>query len=93
MPMHLPHPKTLLTGKPGIGKTTLVRKIIEQVRSTPMAGFYTAEIRSKGKRCGFELYGLNGARGVLAHVNIKSRQLEITRNNRDQLVAEILGQR
>jgi nucleoside-triphosphatase len=70
----LPYPKTLLTGKPGIGKTTLVRKIIAQMRPTPMAGFYTAEMRSQGRRCGFELCGLNGARRVLAHVNLKSRQ-------------------
>lgn len=67
-------PQTLLTGKPGIGKTTLIRKIIAQMRPAPMAGFYTAEIRSQGKRCGFELCGLNGVRRVLAHVDFKSRQ-------------------
>lgn len=72
--MYLPYPKILLTGKPGIGKTTLVRKIIQQMRPAPIAGFYTAEMRSKGKRCGFELCGLNGARRILAHVNFKSRQ-------------------
>jgi nucleoside-triphosphatase len=72
--MHLPYPKILLTGKPGIGKTTLIRKIIAQMRPTPMTGFYTAEMRSQGRRCGFELCGLNGARRVLAHVNFKSCQ-------------------
>jgi nucleoside-triphosphatase len=74
MPIDLAYPKVLLTGKPGIGKTTLIRKIIAQMRPAPMAGFYTAEMRSKGKRCGFELCGLNGARRVLAHVDFKSRQ-------------------
>jgi len=56
-----------------VGKTTLVQKIIENMRSVNMAGFYTAEIRSKGSRLGFELRGLNGKRRTLAHVDI-SRQ-------------------
>ena len=38
-----------------------------------MAGFYTAEIRSKGSRLGFELRGLNGKRRTLAHVDINSK--------------------
>ena len=38
-----------------------------------MAGFYTAEIRSKGFRVGFELCGLNGRRRTLAHVDIRSQ--------------------
>jgi nucleoside-triphosphatase len=73
--MYLHYPKILLTGKPGIGKTTLVRKIIEQMQPAPMIGFYTAEMRSEEKRCGFELRGLNGARRVLAHEDFKSRRL------------------
>jgi nucleoside-triphosphatase len=74
MPMRLQHPKTLLTGKPGVGKTTLVRRIVERIHTVPMAGFYTSEIRSKGYRSGFELVGLNGGRRVLAHVDRHSRQ-------------------
>jgi nucleoside-triphosphatase len=70
--MRLIHDKTLITGKPGVGKTTLVQKIIEQLQSVNMAGFYTSEIRSKGSRQGFELKGLNGKRRTLAHVNINS---------------------
>ncbi len=71
--MKLRYPKTLITGKPGIGKTTLVRNIIEMVRPAAIVGFYTSEIRSKGVRTGFELRGLDGERRVLAHVNIHSR--------------------
>ena len=55
-----------------MGKTTLVRKIIERMRSVNIAGFYTAEIRSKGSRLGFELHGLNGKYRILAHVDIHS---------------------
>ena len=63
--MDLRHTKTLLTGKPGIGKTTLVRRIVDRLAIEVMAGFYTAEIRSKGKRKGFELRGINDERRIL----------------------------
>ena len=71
--MRLRHDKTLITGKPGVGKTTLVQKIIGRMGSVRMAGFITAEIRSKGSRLGFELQGLNGTHRTLAHVNIDSQ--------------------
>ena len=75
--MRLRHAKTLITGKPGVGKTTLVQKIIKQMGSVNMAGFYTSEIRSTGSRLGFELLGLNGVRRTLAHVDIDSRHRSI----------------
>jgi nucleoside-triphosphatase len=71
--MRLRHAKTLITGKPGVGKTTLVQKIIERMQWVPMAGFFTAEIRHKGTRLGFELEGLHGGHRTLAHVDIHSR--------------------
>ena len=71
--MRLRYDKTLITGKPGVGKTTLVQKIIEQMRSINMAGFYTAEIRSKESRLGFELHGLIRKCRTLAHVDIPSK--------------------
>jgi nucleoside-triphosphatase len=71
--MRLRFDKTLITGKPGVGKTTLVQKIIERMRPAGMAGFCTSEIRHSGSRVGFELKGLNGKRRVLAHVEIDSR--------------------
>ena len=71
--MRLKHAKTLVTGKPGVGKTTLVQRIIERVGPVPMAGFYTAEVRSGGSRLGFEICGLDGKRRTLAHVDIRSR--------------------
>lgn len=56
-----------------MGKTTLIQKIIERMGSVPMAGFYTAEIRSGGSRRGFDLYGLNGKHRTLAHVDLDSQ--------------------
>lgn len=71
--MRLRHTKILITGKPGVGKTTLVQKIIERMRSVNMAGFLIAEIRDMEPRLGFELQCLNGERRILAHVEIDSR--------------------
>jgi nucleoside-triphosphatase len=58
----------LLTGHPGCGKTTLLRKIIERL-PFPVHGFYTQEIRPSGVREGFEIVTLDGQHGILAHVS------------------------
>jgi nucleoside-triphosphatase len=62
----------LISGPPGIGKTTLIRNICNAAVDLQLAGFYTEEKRLGGERQGFELVGLNGARAVLAHVAIHS---------------------
>lgn len=62
----------ILMGKPGVGKTTLVLKILDLLNREPY-GFYTKEIREKGTRVGFELVNLSGERGILSHTNIKSK--------------------
>ena len=64
------HTKILLTGHPGCGKTTLIRMVITQIPG-PISGFYTQEIRSAGRRVGFELLSLDGQKSVLAHVDIR----------------------
>jgi len=38
----------LLTGKPGCGKTTLIRRVLERLTEIDSGGFYTQEIR-KGR--------------------------------------------
>lgn len=63
--------KILLTGLPGCGKTTAVMKIIENLNCEKVAGFYTQEIRKNDTRKGFCWTGLDGATGILAHINIK----------------------
>jgi nucleoside-triphosphatase len=62
----------LITGLPGVGKTTLVKKLFEELKHLHPAGFYTEEIREGGQRKGFELISLDGKRGVLSHKDIKS---------------------
>jgi nucleoside-triphosphatase len=61
----------LLTGRPGIGKTTLIKRLIE-VSSLSKGGFYTEEVREKGQRVGFSLITLDGKRSLLAHLKTKS---------------------
>jgi len=64
----------LITGLPGVGKTTWMKKFVKESRHLHPVGFYTAEIRSEeGMRKGFELIDLDGKSGILSHINIKSR--------------------
>ena len=62
----------LLTGPPGCGKSTIIEKIVQRI-SLPCTGFFTREIREKGRRVGFSIATLDGRRGVMAHIDIRSR--------------------
>lgn len=59
----------LLTGTPGIGKTTLICKVASQQSQYRIGGFYTEEIREGGQRKGFRLVTFQGEEGIIAHVN------------------------
>lgn len=61
----------LLTGRPGTGKTSLIKKVAAQMKGKA-GGFYTEEIRTRGIREGFRLVTLDGEEAILAHVNIDS---------------------
>ncbi len=60
-----------LTGAPSSGKTTIIKKLIEDL-DHPANGFYTEEERVDGKRVGFLMKTLDGRKGYLAHQDIKS---------------------
>lgn len=54
----------VLRGKPGVGKTTLVSKVMKEFEAV---GFYTKEVRnSQGRRVGFDIVLHNGRTFVLA---------------------------
>lgn len=58
----------LVTGPPGSGKTTLVRRILDRL-PCPADGFFTEEVREHGRRVGFRLVTLDGKSAFLAHVD------------------------
>lgn len=62
----------LFTGPPRCGKSTLIEKIVQKT-DIPASGFFTREIREKGRRVGFSIHTLDHKQGVLAHVRVKSR--------------------
>jgi nucleoside-triphosphatase len=66
--------KVLLTGRPGCGKTTLVKRVVDDLSPSEAGGFYTEEIRKRGERVGFKIVTLDGKEAVLAYVDFKTRQ-------------------
>jgi nucleoside-triphosphatase len=65
----------LLTGVPGVGKTTVIRRVAEHVNKKQVLGFYTEEIRQNGHREGFRLVSFNGREKVIAHVKFPKHYL------------------
>jgi len=61
----------LLTGRPKVGKTTLLKKIIKNLDSS--GGFYTEEISEGNERIGFRIKTLNGIEGILAMKGLRSK--------------------
>lgn len=68
------HPVLLLTGKPGIGKTTVIKRLVGRLSGLAVSGFYTEEIRLGKHRVGFRLIGLGGPSGVIAHIDFDTPQ-------------------
>jgi len=63
--------KILLTGKPGVGKTTVLVETIRELeaRGVRVGGMVSREVRDGGVRVGFEISDLaSGRKGWLAHV-------------------------
>jgi len=60
-----------ITGKPGTGKTTLIKKIIDELNLNA-GGFFTQEVREVGERVGFNILTLDGKEGILARKGMRS---------------------
>ncbi len=60
-----------LTGRPGVGKTTVLLRVVDALKSRGLrvGGMVSREVRKGGVRVGFEILDLDsGRRGWLAHV-------------------------
>ncbi len=63
----------LLTGSPGVGKTTVIKRVARKL-GDQTGGFYTEEIRSsKGRRSGFRLVTMGGKETAMAHVDLRGQ--------------------
>lgn len=60
-----------LTGRPGVGKTTLLMRALEGTKLRA-GGFYTQEVREGGERVGFRIRSLSGEEGTLARKGLRS---------------------
>lgn len=58
----------LVTGRPGVGKTSVVEAIAREFPQVA-GGFTTSEIRERGVRKGFRVNTLDGKSALLSHVN------------------------
>ncbi|MBW1780707.1 MAG: AAA family ATPase [Deltaproteobacteria bacterium] len=72
------HKNILLTGPPGCGKSTLIEKTVQRI-GRPSTGFFTRDIRDRGRRVGFSITTLDGKEGILAHVDIRGRKRRVGR--------------
>jgi nucleoside-triphosphatase len=82
----------LLTGRPGVGKTTVIKKVADAL-GDHVGGFYTEEIRSStGRRQGFRLVTLDGNEAVMAHTDLRGeRRPRVSRYGVDVEAIEDVG--
>ena len=62
----------LLTGPPGVGKTTVLAAVARQLGGRKLGGFLTEEIRPGRQRLGFDLVPFRGERRTMAHCDLSS---------------------
>lgn len=68
--------RIVLTGRPGVGKTTLVTKVLRALtdEGIRVGGFYTTEVRRGQQRVGFSIKVIGGPEGTLANIDRPSEK-------------------
>lgn len=62
----------LLSGRPGVGKTTIIRKAADALQGQlRISGFYTEELLKQGMPRGFRIVTFDGQERVVAHVSFE----------------------
>ena len=54
-----------ISGPPRCGKSILIEKVVSRIERQ-VTGFFTREIKGKGRRVGFSINTLDGKEGILA---------------------------
>ncbi|MGD2104062.1 MAG: NTPase [Anaerolineae bacterium] len=82
----------LLTGRPGVGKTTVVKKVARAL-GEQAGGFITEEIRSSSdRRLGFRVVTLSGKEAIMAHVDLRGQgRPRVSRYGVDVMALEAVG--
>ncbi|KAG5681298.1 hypothetical protein PVAND_010748 [Polypedilum vanderplanki] len=69
----MPNSFIILTGMPGSGKSTIIKRIVNELRANTMTnlkGFYTEECRNEAnERIGFDIKTFDGKEGILARTS------------------------
>ena len=68
--------KVLITGEPGVGKTTIVKKLVEKLGDRAI-GFWTEEVRDpkSNRRTGFRIYTTEGKKKIFSSKFFTSKRL------------------
>ncbi|MFN3599291.1 MAG: NTPase [Aquificaceae bacterium] len=69
--------KVIITGEPGVGKTTLIKKFVKTVGKDKVIGFWTEEVRDpeSRKRTGFKITTTEGKSLLFASKTFTSKHL------------------
>ena len=63
----------LLSGVPGVGKSSVLRKVKQLLAGRPLRGFLTEEVRNaRGQRLGFQIESFDGRGARLADISSRS---------------------